>query len=111
LETVLQADPVQLKQVLINLFKNADEAMSDSAGVITIDWVKKNQRVLIKITDEGSGIGNPDNLFVPLYTTKEHGSGLGLALCRQVVEAHDGNLAISNRADARGCEVTIELPA
>ncbi len=111
LEAVLQADPVQLKQVLINLFKNADEAMSDSAGVITIDWMMRNQRLLIKITDEGGGVGNPDNLFVPLYTTKEHGSGLGLALCRQVVEAHDGNLTLSNRADARGCEVVIELPA
>jgi PAS domain S-box-containing protein len=111
LEAVLQADPVQLKQVLINIFKNADEAMSDSAGVITIDWSMRNQRLLIKITDEGSGIGNPDNLFVPLYTTKEHGSGLGLVLCRQVVEAHDGNLTVSNRADARGCEVVIDLPA
>jgi nitrogen fixation/metabolism regulation signal transduction histidine kinase len=111
LEAVLQADPVQLKQVLINIFKNADEAMSDSAGVITIDWSMRNQRLLIKITDEGGGVGNPDNLFVPLYTTKEHGSGLGLAVCRQVVEAHDGHLTISNRADARGCEVMIELPA
>jgi nitrogen fixation/metabolism regulation signal transduction histidine kinase len=109
-EIILQADPVQMKQVLINIFKNADEAMPDSAGVITIEWSMRNQRLLIKITDEGSGIGNPDNLFVPLYTTKEHGSGLGLVLCRQVVEAHDGNLTISNRADARGCEVMIELP-
>jgi nitrogen fixation/metabolism regulation signal transduction histidine kinase len=110
-EIVLRADPVQLKQVLINLFKNADEAMDDPAGVIMIEWVARNQRLLIKITDEGSGIGNPDNLFVPLYTTKENGSGLGLALCRQIVEAHDGNLTISNRSGARGCEVTIELPA
>jgi nitrogen fixation/metabolism regulation signal transduction histidine kinase len=110
-EIVLRADSVQLKQVLINLFKNADEAMDDPAGVIMIEWVARNQRLLIKITDEGSGIGNPDNLFVPLYTTKENGSGLGLALCRQIVEAHDGNLTISNRSGARGCEVTIELPA
>jgi two-component system nitrogen regulation sensor histidine kinase NtrY len=85
--------------------------MPDPAGVITIDWIMRNRRLLIKISDEGSGIGNPDNLFVPLYTTKEHGSGLGLVLCRQVVEAHDGNLTISNRADARGCEVMIELPS
>ena len=110
-EIILQADPVQLKQVLINLLKNSDEAMADSTGVIRIGWIMSKQRLLIKITDEGNGIGNPDNLFVPLYTTKEHGSGLGLALCRQIVEAHDGNLTISNRADARGCEVTIELPA
>lgn len=110
-DIILQADPVQLKQVLINIFKNADEAMADSTGVIKIDWTVENQRLLIKITDEGNGIGNPDNLFVPLYTTKEHGSGLGLALCRQIVEAHDGNLTISNRSDARGCEVMIELPA
>jgi two-component system nitrogen regulation sensor histidine kinase NtrY len=109
-EITIRVDPVQMKQVLINIFKNADEAMSDSAGVITIDWTMRSQRLLIKITDEGSGIANPDNLFVPLYTTKEHGSGLGLALCRQVVEAHDGNLTISNRADDRGCEVMIELP-
>jgi nitrogen fixation/metabolism regulation signal transduction histidine kinase len=110
LEVVFQADPVQLKQVLINIFKNADEAMPDSAGVIMIDWTMKNRRLFIKITDDGSGIGNPGNLFVPLYTTKEHGSGLGLVLCRQVVEAHDGNMTISNRANARGCEVMIELP-
>jgi PAS domain S-box-containing protein len=111
LEIVLQADPVQLKQVLINIFKNADEAMPDPAGVIAINWIMRKERLLIEITDEGSGIGNPDNLFVPLYTTKEHGSGLGLVLCRQIVEAHDGNLTISNRADSRGCEVLIELPA
>ncbi len=109
-EIILHADPVQMKQALINIFKNADEAMPDPAGVIAIDWSTRNQRVLIKITDEGSGIGNPDNLFVPLYTTKVQGSGLGLVLCRQVVEAHDGNLTIGNRADARGCEVMIELP-
>jgi two-component system nitrogen regulation sensor histidine kinase NtrY len=110
-EITLQADPVQMKQVLINIFKNADEAMPDPAGVISINWSTRNQRVLMKIADEGSGIGNPDNLFVPLYTTKEQGSGLGLVLCRQVVEAHDGNLTIGNRADARGCEVMIELPS
>jgi len=110
-EVTIEADPIQIKQVLINILKNADEAMSDPAGVIRLDWMVRSQRLTIRVIDEGSGIGNPANLFVPLYSTKEDGSGLGLALCRQIVEAHDGYLTISNREDAVGCQVTIELPA
>jgi two-component system nitrogen regulation sensor histidine kinase NtrY len=110
-EATIEADPIQMKQVLINILKNADEAMSDPAGVITLHWMVRHQRLTIRISDEGNGIGNPANLFVPFYSTKKHGSGLGLALCRQIVEAHDGYLNIANRDDAGGCQVTIELPA
>ena len=110
-EVMIEADPVQMEQVLINLLKNADEAMSDSQGSIGISWTVNAGQLEIRITDEGCGIANPANLFVPFYTTKDQGSGVGLALCRQIIEAHGGFLSLANRDDAVGCVATIELPA
>jgi two-component system nitrogen regulation sensor histidine kinase NtrY len=110
-EVEIQADPVQLEQVLINLLKNADEAMPDTNGVVSLSWELQQGLLEICISDEGNGISNPANLFVPLYTTKEKGSGVGLALCRQIIEAHGGYLSVANRDDRRGCIARIELPA
>jgi two-component system, NtrC family, nitrogen regulation sensor histidine kinase NtrY len=108
----LFVDPFQFEQVLINLFKNAVEAMSQRKpdGIISIEWRAMGSFLKISILDEGSGIGNPDNLFVPFYTTKDKGSGIGLVLCRQIVEAHNGRLSIANRTDSKGCIASIEVP-
>jgi signal transduction histidine kinase len=67
--------------------------------------------VTIEIRDGGAGIANPDNLFVPFFTTKPGGSGIGLALSRQIVEAHGGALAVENRTDANGAVARMSLPA
>jgi signal transduction histidine kinase len=66
--------------------------------------------VHILVEDEGQGLANPENIFVPFYTTKPEGTGIGLVLCRQIIEAHGGHLSIANRLSHNGCRVTIELP-
>ena len=104
-------DPVQIEQLLINLIKNADEAMSNLAGdgEIVIECATHNNTLDIKIKDQGPGLSNTDNLFVPFYTTKANGSGIGLVLSRQIVEAHQGDLTLVNRDDAVGCEVCVSI--
>lgn len=119
LEQDILVDPVQLEQVLINLIKNAEEAMqevenkenmaSDERAIDMTIQEEKN-RVHIAIKDLGYGIQNSDNLFTPFYSTKQKGSGIGLLLSRQIVEAHEGYLLINNRTDIKGCIVHIYLP-
>jgi two-component system, NtrC family, nitrogen regulation sensor histidine kinase NtrY len=111
---ILQLDPVQFEQVLINLLKNAVEATAlanpNSPGsTITIRWSVSRQFFKLDICDQGSGISNPDNLFVPFYSTKKQGSGIGLVLSRQIIEAHNGRLTLSSQ-DSGGCCASIELP-
>lgn len=105
-------DPVQFEQVLINLIKNAVEAMAHTnpAGVIRIRWFVSGPVFTLTICDEGEGVSNPDNLFVPFYSTKKHGSGIGLVLCRQIIEAHGGRLTVTNQPMSRGCRASIDLP-
>jgi len=107
----LSVDVVQLEQVLINLVKNAVEAIknSDVEGRVAISWKQQGQRLKLSIVDDGTGVSNPDNLFVPFYTTKAQGSGIGLVLCRQIIEAHGGKLSLANRTEAKGCIAAIEL--
>ena len=107
-------DLPQFEQVLINLLKNAIEATGNHTvqqAEISIEWGRREQSKIsfLTITDNGGGVSNPDNLFVPFYTTKKQGSGIGLLLCRQIVEAHGGRLSIANREHNTGCCVTIEL--
>lgn len=108
----LLIDPVQFEQVLINLITNSVEAMAQSnrMGVISIDWHTRSSFFKLEILDQGGGISNPHNLFVPFYSTKRRGSGIGLVLCRQIVEAHGGQLTVANRSDSQGCCATIEIP-
>jgi nitrogen fixation/metabolism regulation signal transduction histidine kinase len=105
-------DPVQFEQVLINLFKNAIEAMSQTNpdGLIRVEWSVTEHFLKLVICDQGGGISNPDNLFVPFYSTKQHGTGIGLVLCRQIIEAHNGNLSITNQVKSPGCCASIEIP-
>ena len=105
-------DPGLMEQVLINLLKNALEASGDHEGIaaVMIAWQASGGQVRITIKDEGHGLSNPDNLFVPFYSTKPNGSGIGLVLSRQIIEAHGGYLSLTNRENHQGCCASIELP-
>lgn len=105
-------DPVQIEQVLINIIKNSVESMQsvNSQGVVDLSWLAEKNTFTLTISDEGAGILNPDNLFVPFYTTKQRGSGIGLVLCRQILEAHNGQLTLTNRLDKNGCLAVISIP-
>ncbi len=109
-QTIL-ADEPQLEQVMINLLKNATEAMEGRKDGVKLTWKLEGARDLaISILDEGYGITNPDNLFVPYFTTKPSGNGIGLIVSRQIVEAHGGTLTLENRKQGTGCKATIVLP-
>jgi len=102
-------DSDQIEQVMINLIKNGIEASSDNES-ISIDWEVSGDSILIRIIDNGSGLASTDNLWVPFFTTKQAGTGLGLVLCREIVENHGGEISLANRGDARGCIARVSLP-
>lgn len=106
----VDVDPDQLQQVLINLLANAAEASLETGKPVRIGWSIVDDRVAIRIADRGTGLANPSNLFVPFFTTKPGGSGIGLALCRQITDAHGGDLALRNRDDGDGCVAELVLP-
>ncbi len=108
-ETMVEADPDQIQQMFVNLLKNADEAMADKEGVVTIAWRKVGGYIQLDIQDEGVGLAGDENLFVPFYTTKAGGSGIGLVLCRQIAFNHHGEIALKNRSDGKGVVVTVLL--
>lgn len=111
---MIDADPDQLEQLLINLIRNAADASLDASlkqpGSVEVGWRTNARSVEIFIRDEGPGLLNSDNLFVPFFTTKHGGSGIGLILSRQIAEAHGGVLQLSNRCDRTGCEAVVALP-
>jgi signal transduction histidine kinase len=106
----VEADPDQLEQVLINLIRNAADASLDTGGAVEVAWTKNGSSVELVVRDEGPGLANTANLFVPFFTTKPGGSGIGLVLSRQIVEAHGGTLALRNRKPGPGCEAVLTLP-
>ena len=106
----LDGDADQLEQLLINLLRNAVDAALETGGGVGIGWKVNGPWVEVRIEDEGRGIANPDNLFVPFYTTKPEGTGIGLALSRQIAEAHGGTLTLENRQPGPGCEALLRLP-
>jgi nitrogen fixation/metabolism regulation signal transduction histidine kinase len=106
----VHADPDQLEQALINLVKNAVEAAGDT-GPVELEARRGRGEVAFEVRDRGPGVANPDNLFVPFFTTKPGGSGIGLVLARQVAEAHGGSLSLANRDDGPGCVASLVIPA
>ncbi len=124
-DVTIQADPDQLQQAVINLIRNAADAALETSGGVRIGWTitangatspgaaggaGKWRAVEIFIQDDGPGVSNPANLFVPFFTTKPGGTGIGLALSRQIAEGHGGSLTLSNRRDSHGCEARLRLP-
>jgi signal transduction histidine kinase len=113
-EANLDVDRDQVEQMLINLLRNAVEASFENIALgepqVSVSWKIFNSEACISIIDNGPGLTNPANLFVPFYTTKSGGSGIGLVIARQIVEAHGGSVKLANRKDARGCEVQVRLP-
>ncbi|MEK6300352.1 MAG: ATP-binding protein [Acidobacteriota bacterium] len=109
-EVTLRADGDQLEQLLINLLRNAVDASLETAGAVTVGWRKIGGELEVWIDDEGPGLSNTSNLFVPFFTTKPGGSGIGLVLSRQIAEAHGGSLTLENRRGTRGCQARLRLP-
>jgi signal transduction histidine kinase len=106
----LQADGDQLDQLLINLIRNAVDAALTTHGGVRVHWSGSETMFEIVVEDDGPGLPETANLFVPFFTTKPGGTGIGLVLSRQIAEAHGGSLSLSNRAGARGCEARLALP-
>lgn len=108
----IPGDPDQLDQLLINLVRNAVEANSENqGGTVHISWSTAAGAMMLVVEDEGPGVGDTANLFVPFFTTKPQGSGIGLVLARQIAEAHGGSLVLRNRKAARGAEAMVTLPS
>ena len=106
----ISADADQLEQLLINLIHNAVDAALETGGGVEVGWSREASQLDVWVRDEGPGITNTANLFVPFFTTKPGGSGIGLVFSRQIAEAHGGELTLKNRTDARGCEARLRLP-
>src|SRR5438105_5421618 len=106
----IHVDAAQIEQLLINLVHNAADAALETRGNVAIGWREKEDSVEIFVEDEGFGIMNTANLFVPFFTTKPEGSGIGLPLSRQIAEAHGGSLVIMNRRGGKGAEALLQLP-
>jgi len=115
-DTVINADAAQLEQVFINLIKNAVEAQPESGQpgqptcCVRAGWRALPGALEVFVEDDGPGIANSQNLFVPFFTTKPSGSGIGLVLCRQIAENHGGSLTLENRTDGPGCVARMRLP-
>lgn len=109
-ELTIKADPDQLDQLLINILHNAVDAALETSGGVNVGWKKNATHLEVRIEDEGPGLSSTANLFVPFFTTKPGGSGIGLVLSRQIAEAHGGTLTLENRRDRPGCEARLLLP-
>jgi len=109
-DVAVRADADQVEQLLINVVTNAVDAVVETGGDVTITWAVDRSAVEIRVDDAGPGLPDPSNLFVPFFTTKPGGSGIGLVLSRQIAEAHGGTLSVENRRDRPGCTARCRLP-
>jgi two-component system, NtrC family, nitrogen regulation sensor histidine kinase NtrY len=109
-EIIIQADSDQLDQMLINLLHNAVDASLETGGSVLVKWSRNGTHLDVLIEDEGPGLSNTANLFVPFFTTKPAGTGIGLVLSQQIAEAHGGTLTLENRPVGPGCRAHIRLP-
>jgi len=109
-ELTIQADADQLEQLLINVIRNAADASLETGGGVHVGWNRQDGQLVVWVRDEGPGLPNTANLFVPFFTTKPSGSGIGLVLSRQIAEAHGGTLSLQNVATGHGCEARLLLP-
>ncbi len=107
---VIPGDGDQLEQLLINLVHNAADAALETGGGVRIAWAAAAGHVEVTVEDEGPGLAQTTNLFVPFFTTKPGGSGIGLVLSRQIAEGHGGALTLVNRSDRAGCRALLRLP-
>jgi two-component system nitrogen regulation sensor histidine kinase NtrY len=117
LDVTLMADADQIQQALINLTRNAAEAalsvdtQAEKNPEVSIAWQNVGSEIIISILDNGPGLINAENLFVPFYTTKPGGTGIGLALTQQIAQAHKGSAQLANRTDGEsGCRAELRLP-
>lgn len=106
----ITADGDQLDQLLINLVRNGVDAALQTGGRVSLAWYRRDGMAEVRVEDEGPGIASGANLFVPFFTTKPEGSGIGLVLSRQIAEAHGGTLSVENRQDGSGAVATVRLP-
>jgi PAS domain S-box-containing protein len=109
-KVTIRADSDQLEQLLINIIRNGVDASLETGGRTEISWSRNRAHVEVRVEDEGHGLSNTSNLFVPFFTTKQGGSGIGLVLCRQIAEAHGGSLSLENRKGTPGCRASLRLP-
>jgi len=111
-DVTIQADADQLEQALINLTRNAVDATLEtgSEGGVTLRWITRAGKLHILVEDDGPGLADTGNLFVPFYTTKPGGSGIGLVLSRQIAEGHGGSLVLESRGDGQGVRARLILP-
>jgi signal transduction histidine kinase len=109
-EVTISGDADQLEQLLINLLHNAADAVLECGTQANVGWSSQDSQLEVWVTDDGPGIQNTANVFVPFFTTKPGGTGIGLALSRQIAEAHGGTLTLQNRRGQKGCEARLRLP-